>query len=97
RIPSAPVPLTAVTRPWALYSASVVICSTRCLRDVAPANLPHLDAAMRIAPRHIGRLSLPLLALPLCAALLSAQGRAGRRATTSEAATTSPCRRAIRV
>jgi len=44
---------------------------------------------MRIAPRHIGRLSLPLLALPLCAALLSAQGRAGRRATPSEAATTS--------
>src|ERR1035437_6790124 len=44
---------------------------------------------MRIALRRFGRLSIPLLALPCCAALLQAQGRAGRTAAAPEAATTS--------
>ena len=44
---------------------------------------------MRLALRRSGRLSFSLIALPLCAVLLQAQGRAGRNAAAPEAATTS--------
>ena len=44
---------------------------------------------MRMALRRFGRLSVPLFALPLCAALLQSQGRAGRNAAANESATAS--------